>query len=374
VADSCLQVSPGVRLTPPSPLTGEKWFADDLAQKRRFRVSAPVSAALIFCMSSQARSSVVAFVSRRLPDAEANETVDRLVEQRLLLDATAAERDPRVAWFKSIESSWERANWRLAADYHLATWDYPCLDYSTQDGGFTADRALMREFNAVAPDLARYKVSPGVAWRRSLPAQQPDLAPIPVAEVWQRQAERTWRTSGLTFEQLSVVLSLTFGIKSELEVRPPAAPHIRRTSPSGGSRHPTEAYVVAVNVDGLPAGWYHVCMKGEDDRPALDLLIDGGIEDEELRRIFPSSYRRAPFDVGAIVVLTSVFERNMYRYREPRTFRTVHMDAGHLAATATILANALSRRTSVEYSDLAVEERLGLSPLEEGYLLTMLIG
>jgi SagB-type dehydrogenase family enzyme len=355
-------------------LTGARWIADDLAQKRRFRVSPTASAALIFCVSSQPRSSVVSFVCHRLPDAEAEEVVDRLVEQRLLLDATAAERDPRLAWFRSIQSSWERANWRLAADYHLATWDYPCLDYSTQDGGFTADRALMREFNAVAPDLARYKVSTNVARRLSLPAQDPDLAPIPVAEVWQRQAERSWHTDGLTFEQLAVVLSLTFGIKSELQVRPPAAPHIRRTSPSGGSRHPTEAYVVAVNVDGLSSGWYHVCMKGEDDRPSLDLLIDGGVGAEDLRRIFASSFRRAPFDVRAIVVLTSVFERNMYRYREPRTFRTVHMDAGHLAATATILANALSRRTSIEYSDLGVEERLGLSPLEEGYLLTILIG
>lgn len=96
----------------------------------------------------------------------------------------------------------------------------------------------------------------------------------------------------------------------------------------------------------------------------------------ELAMMFPATYSRAPFQVAAIVMVTCVFERNMYRYREPRTFRTVHMDAGHLAETFELACAANGIRCFTQYAnnDQAIEAKLGLKPLEEGYMLACAIG
>jgi hypothetical protein len=52
------------------------------------------------------------------------------------------------------------------------------------------------------------------------------------------------------------------------------------------------------------------------------------------------------------------------------------MDAGHLAATAAMTASALGVRSHVSYPDYdeAIEKRLGLDGLEEGFMMTISLG
>ncbi len=72
----------------------------------------------------------------------------------------------------------------------------------------------------------------------------------------------------------------------------------------------------------------------------------------------------------ALVVVTGVFARNMYRYREPRTLRTVFMDAGHLIGTLEMAAARVGVRSFVHHAvnDRAVEDLLGLNGLREGVI------
>ncbi len=58
----------------------------------------------------------------------------------------------------------------------------------------------------------------------------------------------------------------------------------------------------------------------------------------------------APFTPQALIVVTAVFARNMYRYREPRTFRTVFMDVGHLLGTFEMVASALGVRSFIHHA------------------------
>ncbi|HEY1213788.1 MAG TPA: hypothetical protein VGE93_09185, partial [Bryobacteraceae bacterium] len=93
----------------------------------------------------------------------------------------------------------------------------------------------------------------------------------------------------------------------------------------------------------------------------------------ELDHFFPVLRTRTPFIPRCIVTLTSTFDRNMYRYREPRTYRTVHMDAGHTAGSARILANACGWNSALAMSDnsQAIEQYLGLDPMVEGYMMSV---
>jgi SagB-type dehydrogenase family enzyme len=150
-------------------------------------------------------------------------------------------------------------------------------------------------------------------------------------------------------------MSVAFGqLRGRILHSPDRAPLIRRTSPSGGARHPTEGYLVVAGVPGLADGSYHF-----------------GTLDYKLRRVplaaaMPTQLRRGE----ATIVLTSYFWRNMYRYREPRTFRTVHMDVGHIVATLELAAAGLGlSATPVPARNLSgFDAMLGLDSMTEATL------
>lgn len=167
------------------------------------------------------------------------------------------------------------------------------------------------------------------------------------------------------------IVSLTFGQIGTRNHITDSAPTLRRSSPSGGGRHPSEGYVAVEGVTGVPDGWYHITMDPFSLRSVP--APEGGAR--SLAEALTCSANWDDRHPRAFVVVTSKFERNMYRYREPRTFRTVHMDAGHLAATARLVARSQGLDARI-YSDVAaeVEAALGLNPMEEGYMATVAVG
>ena len=123
-------------------------------------------------------------------------------------------------------------------------------------------------------------------------------------------------------EELLRLLSLAFGRTGAIPIPwAPSHPLYLKTSPPLGARHPIEAYVAPLDTPGLRPGWYHVC--AADER--LDMISEAGPGDvEELQRLFPTFAE----PVRAIIVLTAYFDRSMFRYREPQTFRSLHLDSG----------------------------------------------
>jgi len=98
-----------------------------------------------------------------------------------------------------------------------------------------------------------------------------------------------------------------------------------------------------------------------------------------LERMFAGPFRARldrNFEPAAVVILTSVFERNMFRYREPRTFRTILLDIGHVVFTLELACAALGLQFYPQHGvdDLAVERLLGLEGLDEGVMYAVAIG
>lgn len=364
--------SPSLRLIPPSEVAGPRWIARDIVRRKGYRLT-PEAAAVLVAASRPMPPLNLATHLAALPHSRHDAGrwmgyITVCLQRGLLIEDGDTESDPRVRWMTEVRAEWSRFGWREAAEYHLATFDYPCVDYADRTG-YLMDHERMRRYQAEEPDENRYKLeymgNPGLP----LPDVDSNRKSATARELW---GDAVVPPTSLDRNALETALSLTFGTTGQRVPRTVSAPLILRTSPSGGARHPSEGYVVAKSVVGVDPGWYHVTMQPFSLRQLEYIAVD----DDMLDRVFPDTCRRAPFPLGAIVIVTSLFERNMYRYREPRTFRTVHMDAGHLAGTLTITARAIGIRSAVFWGDDAgaIERTLGINGMREGYMLTIGLG
>ena len=147
---------------------------------------------------------------------------------------------------------------------------------------------------------------------------------------------RTWRVFGrepLERAALGTLLDLTFGVTMNGRAED-GAEVVFKTSPSSGSCHPIEAYVLALRVRGLARGLYHYA-------PATGTLhlIRRGASRDQIDAYIPGQWWFR--DTAALVFMTAVLPRVRWRYASPRAYRSVLLGAGHLCQTFCLVATWL---------------------------------
>jgi SagB-type dehydrogenase family enzyme len=131
-----------------------------------------------------------------------------------------------------------------------------------------------------------------------------------------------------------------------------------RTAPSAGGLYGLELYVIAANVNGLPAGIYK-----------YDILtheLVSSIEGDMRQRLFRSALEQTSISQApAIFVLSGVYERISAKYGE-RGIRYTHMEAGHAAQNLLLQAVSLGLGAVLvgAFDDAKVKRVLGLSKKE----------
>ncbi|MCX5232604.1 hypothetical protein [Streptomyces sp. NBC_00233] len=251
------------------------------------------------------------------------------------------------------DTAWDAHGWGEAFRYHRHTRLLPVVDWS-DDEAVRLDVQMMRDYLAVADPPAPYL---------DREACERVSAPPPEEHPRVRAIEDTLTGppgTPLDRDDLLTVLALTFGSTGHRRL-PVTGAHLTKTSPSGGSRHPVEAFVALLRPVGeLEPGLFHWSVRAN----ALDRL-DTADHEEAVRRhviLLPDRPRFAPV---AAVVLAAVCERGMYRYRESRSYRVLYLDAGHLLQTFAYTASALGRPTYRGYTlhEEPVTAMFGLEPL-----------
>jgi SagB-type dehydrogenase family enzyme len=169
---------------------------------------------------------------------------------------------------------------------------------------------------------------------------------------------------------VSDLLYCSFGKTGTVRL-PVLGDSLLKAVPSGGARHPTEAYLYNFSIKGLPKGLFHYSVRGH----SLEVLREGDFDSEVMETVFELR-DSVKFACRAVVFVTSRFERNMWRYREPRTFRTIFFDMGHAVQNLVFAARAAGRRSYVGYGyDVERLERLiGIDGLREGVFYFAAIG
>lgn len=172
----------------------------------------------------------------------------------------------------------------------------------------------------------------------------------------------------MDIEQLGTLLQLTWGVQKWGTVRGQGKVALK-TSPSGGARHSIEAYVLALDVRGLRRGAYHY-------DAARHELVD-------LRRhLSPAIVARLVANqkyfgrAAAVILMTAVFARAMWRYPFSRAYRSLLTEAGHLGQTFCLMATSqnLAPFCTMAFSERDIEGLVGLNPAEEGALYVVGVG
>lgn len=115
-----------------------------------------------------------------------------------------------------------------------------------------------------------------------------------------------------------------------------------KTSPSGGSLHPLEAYPLIFSGEGFEPGLYHY----QAGSHSLELLKK--IDEEQLRNlsVYFAEGQQFVGTCAVLVILVARFNRNFWKYRErENSYAVVLQDAGHLSQTFQLVATELDLGT-----------------------------
>lgn len=248
-----------------------------------------------------------------------------------LVDANVFVPPPEADRLRGEGKRWEEWGWRDAFDFHWAcrNLEFDNLDseeYKSTVAEFFEDR------QNVGPQPGPYKeVSSEVTF--------PLGELVPPAQPWRSLGTTlltNWHVGrfeqrGLDIRDIAQFMRYAFGAQKELPSE--LGPHVLKASPSGGARHPVEAYVASRWVDGLQPGVYHYHPRSDS------LSLVNGVA--ALEDLDAACYGKEGIcTASAVVFLTVRWIRHNWKYRYSRSYRMVLMDVGHVIQTAC-LAGAL---------------------------------
>jgi putative peptide maturation dehydrogenase len=168
------------------------------------------------------------------------------------------------------------------------------------------------------------------------------------------------------FSTFAHILHRTFGAQAAHAVTADTA-IVKKTSPSAGGLHPTEAYLLVQHVENLAAGLYHYHV-GDHALEPLQLLSD-----EEALALAGRFVAQQDWfaRVHAMVILAPRFTRSFWKYRDhAKVYRAVTLDVGHLSQTLQISATefGLGAFVTAAINEVDIEQALGLQPMQESPL------
>lgn len=338
---------------------------EDLASKRRFTVDDPLLLSMVLAAGRGLDAVRKTATTAGLSEREAIDGIVALRDMQVLCPSTSS--GPREF---AAAAAWRDRYWHDALVYHRAIRDFPFLDYESA-AARAADDESMAAYAEQAPPPPIYRTydaaHPRIPLRSGLDLlDKADIFQLLLDDV---ESRRTGFPETVSIEQISTVLYATFGETGWVEF-PHQGRFLLKTSPSGGARHPTEAYIYSLDTD-VPEGLYHYSV-AENALVRLprsltrESLLDAAYE-----------LRTGPhFPVRLVVILTSVVGRSMWRYREPRSYRVLLNDVGHLLETLKIVAKATGLETYFGHGfhDDRLEQLIGVSSVEEPALKIVAIG
>jgi SagB-type dehydrogenase family enzyme len=275
------------------------------------------------------------------------EVILELMRAGLLLECGS----PEAARDDRLDSSWQP--WLPAGGYHFLTKDAPYLK-----GGLSF--AQKRRTPPRTPQPLKFKTIEG-AERIALPPSDSKKDSF-FQTLHARRTRRAFSPAPASLASISELLQTTWGVQGFIKTKAFGSLPLK-TSPSGGARHPIEVYVMALRVKGLDPGLYHYDARGH----ALERI--SSVATARKARAYCADQPYAG-RAAALFIMTAIFARSMWKYRHPRAYRVVLLDAGHLGQTFCLTATRLGLApfSTAALKDTLIERDLGIDGISESVI------
>ena len=280
-------------------------------------------------------------------------SLSQLLTQGLLLTKGS----PEAARDDLIAKQW--SDWLPEGSFHFAT----------KDATYIRDNSSATRVRSILPKTApppHFKSVNGTKKIALTARKFPDCEFVRV--LMTRRTHRRFSNKSLTLETLSQLLSLVWGVTGYLNSAVFGKLPLK-TSPSGGARHPGEVYLIALRVEGLKPGLYHY----HPLHHRLEQISASATRSKVSRYCAYQGYVK---NAAALFLMTAVFQRAMWKYRHPRAYRVVLLDAGHLCQTFCLVATwlGLAPFCTAALKDTLIEKDLGIDGVGESVLYVAGVG
>ncbi|MCD9085535.1 putative peptide maturation dehydrogenase [Stenotrophomonas sp. SY1] len=153
---------------------------------------------------------------------------------------------------------------------------------------------------------------------------------------------------------------------THVEEPAPGLRFLKRSSPSGGGFHATDAYILVQRVDGVAPGLYRYL-------PESHALSRIGGEQSETQQLAMQMVAGQHWFANApvIVALVATYRRSFWKYRNhSKAHRALILDGGHLSQTLYLSATDLGMGAFVTaaINEKQIETMFSLDPLEKGVI------
>lgn len=285
------------------------------------------------------------------------ETVQTLLRNGLLIS-----NQERFAHHRERDEALRATHWwSLAAVLHRhGRWQGVDGVAAMEESGLLTANGLRERFGPPPAEVGECAgVSPSVRLTRAAPNGFDEL-------LARRATCRNFDTGRPLSEALfAQMLQRVFAAQAQVRVGEDTA-FLKKTSPSGGGLHPTEAYLIVQNVEGISPGLYHY-------HP-----VDHALEPLPAPRLPLAEFARLALagqhwfaDAPVLAVLTPRFGRSFWKYRHhAKAYRALVLDSGHLSQTLYLSATevGLGAFVTSAINEVDIERGFGLDPLLEGPL------
>lgn len=348
-----IQTSPFLTLT--KIPENEIWLCGFINSPTFFRVNNLVAGIIVLGMEKE--WDFEEFISEIINLSEsASEKIISLLNDLIIKKIMIENKDENSTFLNEF-NIYQDYGWKSAAEYHFSSVDYPFIDYHTLSG-YDEDEKRMQAFFSQEKEVPRFKT---YEVESSIPCPHPSEISF----------DRKYHDT-IHLHDMQDIICFSLGkVRYGKKITKDGSPLIHKVVPSGGGKHPTEAYIIVLNVVGINNGIYHF----NSGMNSLDAL-KAEVSKDKITEAFYSIESFLGFTPKVIVVLTSLFERNMFRYREPRTFRAIHMDVGHILKVVETIVRIKDIKFQIQYNtnENKLEELLNLEPFNEGIMASFAIG
>jgi SagB-type dehydrogenase family enzyme len=281
------------------------------------------------------------------------EAIVQLIDAELLLECDSPQ------WIRDelLASSWH--GWLPEGGYHFLTKDAPFIE-----GDWTLEQK-----SQVIPDTPQPELFKRMEGTQSIALPSPGReADTFFQTLYDRRTQRQFSEAAVSLDGISKLLHTTWGVQGYTDTDQFGSLPLK-TSPSGGARHPIEVYLMALRVVGLDPGLYHYDPRGH----ALEPIAAGATAQKARAYCADQPYVARS---AALFIMTGIFARSMWKYRHPRAYRVVLLDAGHLGQTFCLTATrmGLAPFSTAALKDTLIEEDLGIDGISESVLYVTGVG